>query len=84
MQSTTLLLGTSSLILLENQFANIKRLIPEANKLRGNAARLEKLYKKRFAYYAEKWELIENEVFMVKGFKNFPESDREFLKQEVL
>ena len=50
----------------------------------GNAARLEKLYKKRFSYYAEKWEIIENEVFMVKGFKNFPESDRVFLKQEVL
>ncbi|MDW3649737.1 MAG: hypothetical protein R8P61_21885 [Bacteroidia bacterium] len=84
MHSTTLLLGTSSLIFLENQFANIKRLIPEANKFMGNAARLEKLYKKRFAYYAEKWEILENEVFMVKGFKSFPESDRAFLKKEVL
>ena len=47
-----------TLVTLERQYAAIKKLIPEANAILAEAAGTQRLFKKKFKYYAESWDLV--------------------------
>lgn len=73
-----------ALIPVEKQFANIKRLVPEVNALISETAGLDKVYKKRFARYSEKWDLMQDTIFHLDSFKHLSEKDRTFVSTYVL